>query len=435
MSILFYLPITIVERLYKDSTKNKSTKIMPKKQKHFDKLPEVIISNIIKNLDITNLVNIFLISKLFLNLTEEISKKILNEIHREHFSYLSSPNKKETKYYTYNLYNLMKDNNFGKSNILLVGGFSNDNSTTDEINIIKITKNKLISTTQWKPMIKKRFGNVALYKQGEIFIAGGDQSSISYKSWNMTLERYNIITQKSTSMYLPLKFLRHFSMTELDNKIYIIGGFYFETIDSNVVSNRVFYVDILKKSKWKELDTHTVIARQESTAITYQNKLWLAGGRDKNGVNIYSSVEVYDPVKNKWEIDSHLSREAYKSIKLLIIKDELFVTAYDHNRSRKIWIDKYNNVDKTWLLISEINYGYNMHCMIVSSNSDIYFFKKSSNLKKTSYIKFNTDNKKWRSETFDEKKIILNNVFYGDAINIISNNDLERTYNRCIQDN
>jgi N-acetylneuraminic acid mutarotase len=407
---------------------------MPKKQKHFDKLPEVIISNIIKNLDITNLVNIFLISKLFLNLTEEISKKILNEIHREHFSYLSSPNKKETKYYTYNLYNLMKDNNFGKSNILLVGGFSNDNSTTDEINIIKITKNKLTSTNLWKPMIKKRFGNVTLYKQGELFIAGGDQTCINHKTWNMTLERYNIITQKSKSIDLPLKFLRYFSMTELNNKIYIIGGFYFESIYSNLVSNRVFYFDILNTFKWKELDAHTVIARQESTAITYQNKIWLAGGRDINGSNKYSSVEVYDSITNKWEINSHLSKEAFRSIKLLIIKDQLFAAGYDHDRSNKIWIDRYNNTDKTWSLISEINIGYQLHCMIVNNNSDIYFFKKSNDLNKPSYLLFNSDKQIWRAETCDEN-IISKNYLYGDAITIISSNDLERTYNKCIQDN
>jgi len=217
-----------------------------------------------------------------------------------------------------------------------------------------------------------------------------------------TCEQYNTFTQTAVerdTFDLPIPTLSHTAVTELNGTVYVIGGSYKDAATgSNVISDRVFYLDHKKQCGWVEHEAKTITARDYAAAATYQGKVWLAGGHGaggRNEIGNLSSIEVFDPLVGSWQAAGSLTRVTDCVISLFVIKDDLFAAA--GNRII-LWIEKRDRQTGAWHLVSEILDGDRHCCAMASCGSKIYFFGGSRAKEGTSWNSFDTSTNTWASQ-------------------------------------
>lgn len=90
-----------------------------------------------------------------------------------------------------------------------------------------------------------------------------------------------------------------FSAIELGSKVYFPGGGVFDNINSVYINQPGMDVYDLVSSTWSYIEIPS--KRRWTESVTYNNKLYLIGGRDTSSL-FTSYIEAFDPSNNTWEV-------------------------------------------------------------------------------------------------------------------------------------
>ncbi|XP_064389606.1 uncharacterized protein LOC135337594 isoform X3 [Halichondria panicea] len=127
---------------------------------------------------------------------------------------------------------------------------------------------------------------------------------------------------------LPKYTAKWFGMTSLANRLVLVGG---RDPRNNTPSNQL---SVLESGEWTHPYPPMNIARQSSTAVSFNNHIIVAGGRDGGG-RISSSVEVLDVASRRWYIAQSLPNSR-SELKSTLIGNTLYLMGgYDHTGPTK----------------------------------------------------------------------------------------------------
>ncbi|XP_064389635.1 uncharacterized protein LOC135337606 isoform X1 [Halichondria panicea] len=126
---------------------------------------------------------------------------------------------------------------------------------------------------------------------------------------------------------LPEYTAKWFGMTSLANRLVLVGG---RDPRNNTPSNQL---SVLESGEWTHPYPPMNIARQSSTAVSFNNHIIVAGGRDGDGR--ISSVEVLDVASRRWYIAQSLPNSR-SELKSTLIGNTLYLMGgYDHTGPTK----------------------------------------------------------------------------------------------------
>ncbi len=115
---------------------------------------------------------------------------------------------------------------------------------------------------------------------------------------------------------LPEYTARWFAMTSLANRLVLVGG---RDPRNNKLTNQLA---VFKSGQWTHPYPPMNIARSSSTAVSFNNHIIVAGGRDDKGY--ISSVEVLDVASRRWYIAQSLPHPR-SSMKSTLIGNTLYL--------------------------------------------------------------------------------------------------------------
>ncbi|KAA3613163.1 MAG: T9SS C-terminal target domain-containing protein [Calditrichaeota bacterium] len=151
-------------------------------------------------------------------------------------------------------------------------------------------------------------------------------------------------------------------------KIYVFGG---KSLNNNVL-NSVEVYDPSSDTWDSTIVDPFVNARYNTSAIVWENKIYLVGGRTNDEVE--DNVEIYDPVQNKWEEaqELHEGREGHS---VNIINDLIYtIGGQEENYHYVDDIEYYNDLKGEWEDAEfEMEYQRAAHFAEVFNN-DYYMF-------------------------------------------------------------
>lgn len=176
-----------------------------------------------------------------------------------------------------------------------------------------------IAANQWskkKPMPTARSGLQTASLDGKIFAIGGNTG----KKSSSAVERYDPAADRWMSLS-PLKNPREYFQTAvLDGTIYVLGG----SADATILSSVEAYDSLT--NKWTE-KAPMPVPKMQFQAEIIGGKIFAIGGLnpvDGVGPEVHTaSVEVYDPVKNKWSQKSAMKTPRF-SFQAEIVGEEIF---------------------------------------------------------------------------------------------------------------
>ena len=285
-------------------------------------------------------------------------------------------------------YNTDKTNKTDKiDEILLIGGYGgcgNKSNKVTKMVIEKIKRTKVTDETEeveeieelevtWEEcpcMVKKQYNQPGYYSKG-LVVTGSSNDGTSTEDDGM-LVCYDTVS--NISYVLNYEPIHHFlfALAEFNGKPYLLGGICRDWFPSSRTrrSNRVFCYE-KDLGRWIEQEAKLITARHSAAAITYQDKLWLAGGAagDDSYGFLLSSVEVFDPDVGLWQPAGNLTF-IKDTIKLFVINGELFAAGVNFN---SIAVEKYNVDTGVWELVSSCHDGARHNCALAACDSTIYF--------------------------------------------------------------
>jgi len=173
------------------------------------------------------------------------------------------------------------------------------------------------------PAARSNFAMAAI--DGKIYVIGGDPFSPKN-------EVYNSVTDSWDSLKIILTPRQHISCAVVEGKIYIAGGL--KAIENGPTSpNKWSYANITNVNEvydpltndWKSLASMPT-KRHGAFMASVNGKIYVIGGMgDVNDMwKTLSTVEMYDPKTDKWEIKKSLP-EPRDGFSLSVINDKIFV--------------------------------------------------------------------------------------------------------------
>ena len=154
-----------------------------------------------------------------------------------------------------------------------------------------------------------------------VYVGGGDASNDRDICTVMKLEQ-------DQWTKLPEYTAKYFAMTSLANRLVLVGG------HDPRNYKRTNQLATFESGEWTHPYPPMNIARDFSTAVSFNNHIIVAGGRDDKGRT--SSVEVLDVVSRKWYIAQSLPNPR-SILKSTLIENTLYLMGgFDHTWSTKI---------------------------------------------------------------------------------------------------
>ena len=358
---------------------------------------------------------------------DRVLERIARHIHYECFSRADIRAAKGPGSWGKLCHNLVNDQTH---KILIMGGFEDTDNTTNRIDMMVIDNTGTnISWQSCVPMLKNRFVLSANYRYGQVQLMSASSYGGRRTDDQCTREIYDVLSQRVVELKdkLPIPNLENFAVTELDGKMFVIGGMQYDrdpvtgaNYDGVKKSNRVFCLDINleqleKAGTWIEQKARLITARDYAAAVAYQGKLWLVGGSDQYYHNL-SSVEVFDPLVGSWQAAGNLTKARNGSIDLFVIDDALFAAFGDYDGMR---VEKRDEPTGTWQVIAEHYDGFRHSCALAACGSIIYFFGGGNNDSNNanSWNSFDIKTSLWASQYQDEATRQLPRYFrHGQAV-------------------
>ena len=153
-----------------------------------------------------------------------------------------------------------------------------------------------------------------------VYVGGGDADNYHDSCTVMKLEQ-------DQWTKLPEYTAQYFAMTSLANRLVLVGG-----IDPRN-NKRTNQLAVFESGKWTHPYPPMNIARDCSTAVSFNNHIIVAGGEDDKGPT--SIVEVLDVASRRWYIAQSLPNPR-SVLKSTLIGNTLYLMGgYNHNRAIK----------------------------------------------------------------------------------------------------
>ncbi|XP_064407556.1 probable serine/threonine-protein kinase roco6 isoform X5 [Halichondria panicea] len=121
---------------------------------------------------------------------------------------------------------------------------------------------------------------------------------------------------------LPEYTARFFAMTSLANRLVLVGG------QDPRNKKRTNQLAVFVSGEWTHPYPPINIARDSSTAVSFNNHIIVAGGRDDKGYT--SSVEVLDVASRRWYIAQSLPNPRSSLKSTLVVNTLYLMGGYDH---------------------------------------------------------------------------------------------------------
>lgn len=172
---------------------------------------------------------------------------------------------------------------------------------------------------------------------------------------------YNFLTEKWVmyDIYNFRNFICEKRCSIFNNNIYVTQS-YFEGTNINYISDPLSILSFTdNKYVLTPLDPKTKLIqpRNSHAMITFENKLWIAGGVSRD--SSLDTVEVFDFEIGIWKMENKMIRKRV-NFKLYIINDKLYAIGGDVERNDStISIEEFDNIKRIWILTTTktiINY-------------------------------------------------------------------------------
>ena len=151
-----------------------------------------------------------------------------------------------------------------------------------------------------------------------VYVGGGD--AVNYRDACTVMK-----LEQDQWTKLPEYTAKHFAMTSLANRLVLVGGF---DPRNNKLTNQLA---VFESGEWTHPYPPMNIARDSSTAVSFNNHIIVAGGRDDKGRT--SSVEVLDVASRRWYIAQSLPNPR-SDLKSTLIGNTLYLMGgFDHTLS------------------------------------------------------------------------------------------------------
>ncbi len=149
-----------------------------------------------------------------------------------------------------------------------------------------------------------------------VYVGGGNADNYLNKCTVMKLEQ-------DQWTKLPEYTVMYFAMTSLANRLVLVGGHHPR---NNKASNQLA---VIASGEWTHPYPPMNIARCSSTAVSFNNHIIVAGGRDDKGRRT-SSVEVLDVASRRWYIAQSLPNPR-SELNSTVIENTLYLMGgFDH---------------------------------------------------------------------------------------------------------
>jgi len=243
-----------------------------------------------------------------------------------------------------------------------------------------------------------------LWYHGFIYVFCGIHHS-SYGS----VERLNIVTNTwSNGPQLPGK-LAAVVGTSLNDKLYIIGGYDFHTTE---YSDAMFTLD-LERNKWIEHDARLRAGRSSHAAVTFQNKIWVAGGiLDGQYCEGNETVEIFDPNVGYWVTGPALNQRRFR-LRLFVVNDELYAVGGDRDdRGRLVvqTIDKLDRDNVTWIYITSFKQERRGFLSSVVGSKIFVIGGRSGDIPLYTWDYFDVGTGTWLSDSINDQCLGIDNL-------------------------
>ena len=204
------------------------------------------------------------------------------------------------------------------------------NPLSNELSTLQGRGRNQLWITVYPPMPTRRYLTTALCTEAALLVAGGvDESNRLLKTVEVM---HNENRQWSTAASLPLPLTRC-SVTLLDGCVYLLGG-----MTVNESSRRVLYCSLRHLLDSCRLQSSTspnrgrvnvwnILANlpvYDSTCVAFSGSLLAIGGRDEQ-YSPTSSVYMYKPATNTWEIISHMVTPRYQCFATVLASQQIMV--------------------------------------------------------------------------------------------------------------
>ena len=214
--------------------------------------------------------------------------------------------------------------------IILVGG----NSESQRVDALDMTTNKWIELSS--TAVGREVFFEVLWYEGFIYVFCGLHNS-SYGS----VERYNPLSNRWTSVpNLPGR-LAAVVGAILDNKMYILGGYDWHSAE---YSDKFFCYDETA-SRWVQHPEYLRQGRSSHAAVTYRGKIWVAGGiLDVDPSEGNDTVEIFDPEVGYWVPGPTLGARRFR-LRLFVVNDELYAVGGDRDERGRLIVQTIEKLD------------------------------------------------------------------------------------------
>ena len=159
-----------------------------------------------------------------------------------------------------------------------------------------------------------------------VYVGGGDTYEYRDRFTVMKLEQVQWTK-------LPEYAARWFAMTSLANRLVLVGGLKAKPFE------RTSQLAVFESGEWTHPYPPMNIARSRSTAVSFNNHIIVAGGRDDEGC--ISSVEVLDVASRRWYIAQSLPNPR-SSLKSTLIGNTLYLMGgWNHTEraTKTVYVD------------------------------------------------------------------------------------------------
>ena len=302
----------------------------------------------------------------------------------------------DEKYYAKAIHCYFENN---KEEVLIIGGSFGGKSKNNVTHMIIDNKDNIHFEIK-PPLLLASYLQDALYHQGNIY------SINRYGSNKTRIEIFNILTQKIDTFTKEFpNNINNSCSVFLNNKLHVISPL------CNI------YTLQETGDYWEKHDLHTTQNQLFSATISFQSKIFLAGGVGVRGH--INSVQSYDPKVGIWIRESNMVK--YRSFFVLFeYKDELYAVGGE-NYQESTTIEKRNMTTLQWEVIADC--GKNRYgCTSALVGSKVFLFGGLENM--TTFDYYDLEKKKWASQDnecayfSEEKRCLPPKVIFSKAVNI-----------------
>ena len=244
-----------------------------------------------------------------------------------------------------------------------------------------------------------------LWYHGYIYVFCGIHHS-SYGS----VERLNIVTNKwSNGPQLPGK-LAGVVGTNLNDQLYIIGGYDWHTTE---YSDAMFTLDI-QQNKWVEHDARLRAGRSSHAAVTFQNKIWVAGGiLDGQYCEGNETVEIFDPEIGYWVTGPSLNQRRFR-LRLFVVDNELYAVGGDRDERGRLVIQTIDKLDinsNTWIYLTSFKQERRGFLSSVIDSKIYVIGGRSGDIPLYTWDYFDVKTGNWLSDSFNDNCFGISDLY------------------------